>query len=191
MGGGLNYIFPPENTDLAQKIASGFGTLLSEFPPSYPSLPGNFPSRNRIISGLSLAVLVTEAAQDSGSLITARQGLEQGREVFAVPGPITSSLSKGPIDLIREGARPVSSAQEILDELGINQVQSAKLKVQNLGSLTDEEKKVLEILGNESLHIDEVCRALNLPSSKVSAYFLKMEITGLVRSLGGGVYCRS
>lgn len=191
LGGGLNYIFPPENTNLAEEIASGFGAVISEFPPDYPSLPGNFPSRNRIISGLSLAVLVTEAAQDSGSLITARQALEQGREVFAVPGPITSSLSKGPIDLIREGARPVSSAQEILDELGLDVVQSAKLKVQSETQLSEDEQKVLDCLGEESLHIDEVCRALNLPSSKVSANLLKMEITGLVRNLGGGVYCRS
>ncbi|MCL4366186.1 DNA-processing protein DprA [Patescibacteria group bacterium] len=104
LGGGLNNIFPPENRGLAEKIASGFGAVISEFPPNYPSLPGNFPARNRIISGLSLAVLVIEAASDSGSLITAKLALEQGREVFAVPGPITSSLSKGPIDLIRQGA---------------------------------------------------------------------------------------
>lgn len=122
LGGGVNNIFPPENRSLAEKIASGFGAVISEFPPDSPSLPGNFPLRNRIISGLSLATLVVEAAEGSGSLITARLALEQGREVFAVPGPITSYLSKGPIDLIKMGARPVSDANEILEELGISKV---------------------------------------------------------------------
>ena len=131
LGGGLDQIYPPENRGLAKEIVSGSGALLSEFPPDYPSLPGNFPSRNRIIAGLSKAVLGTEAAQDSGSLITARLAVESGREVFAVPGPVTSSLSKGPIDLIREGARIVFDPKEILEELGINQIQSSRLKIKN------------------------------------------------------------
>jgi len=122
LGGGLNKIYPPENRNLAEEIVKGHGALVSEFPPNNPPLPGNFPARNRIISGLSLAVLVTEAAEDSGSLITARFALEQGRDVFAVPGPITSSLSKGPIDLIKAGARPVTNADEILEDLGISNV---------------------------------------------------------------------
>lgn len=190
LGGGLNRIFPPENTSLAQKISEGFGAVISEFPPDYPSLPGNFPSRNRIISGLSKAVLVTEAASDSGSLITARVALEQGRDVFAVPGPITSDLSMGPIDLIKEGARPVTSASEVLEEMGIDK------RVQGIGNgvqldLSEQEKKVLEILENESMHIDEICRALSLPSSQVSANLLKMEIAGRVVSLGSGNYCKS
>lgn len=119
LGSGLNNIFPPENKDLAAEIASGYGAVISEFPPDYVSFPGNFPARNRMISGLSKAVLVIEAAEGSGSLITARLALEQGREVFAVPGPVTSDLSKGPINLIRQGAIAVSSPDEILEELGI------------------------------------------------------------------------
>lgn len=191
LGGGLNNIFPSENINLAEKIASGFGAVLSEFPPDYPSLPGNFPSRNRIISGLSKAVLVTEAAEDSGSLITAKQALEQGREVFAVPGPITSFLSKGPIDLIKTGARAVSDPQEILDDLGIRRrVQGTSGRVQLGQKLSDEEKKVLEVLENEALHLDEIGRALNYPSPKISALLLKMEILGLVQSLGSGNYCK-
>lgn len=191
LGGGLNKIFPPENEKLVREIASGFGAVLSEFPPDYPSLPGNFPARNRIISGLSLAVLVTEAAEDSGSLITARFALEQGREVFAVPGPITSYLSKGPIDLIREGARPVFSVEEILEELGIRNKSNWSNKSNETNQdLSQEEKKVLEILENEQRHIDEIGRELNVPSAKISALLLKMEISGLVQSMGAGIYCR-
>lgn len=196
LGGGLNKIFPPENQSLAEEIINGHGAIISEFPPDSPSLPGNFPSRNRIISGLSLATLVTEAAQDSGSLITARLAVEQGRDVFAVPGPITSDLSRGPIELIREGAKIVYDPQEILDEMGMGTVQSAKdtprlrsgQEVQSQNNLTEDEKKILEYLQNESIHIDELGRMLNFPSPKISAMLLKMEISGLVQNLGGGLY---
>lgn len=117
LGSGHKKIFPPENIGLANKIANGFGAVISEFPPDCPPLPGNFPARNRIISGLSLAVVVIEAAIDSGSMITARLALEQGRDVFAVPGPITSELSCGPIELIKKGAMAVTKPEEILEEI--------------------------------------------------------------------------
>ncbi len=190
LGGGLNNIFPPENRGLAAKIADGFGAVISEFPPDYPSLPGNFPARNRIISGLSLGVLVIEAAEDSGSLITARSALEQGREVFAVPGPITSDLSKGPVNLIKDGARVVFNPEEILEELGLNRVKSLESRVENGKNLSEEEKMVLECLENENRHIDEIGRSLKFPSPKISALLLKMEISGLVQSMGAGIYCR-
>ena len=137
-----------------------------------------------------MAILVAEAAEDSGSLITARVAAEQGRDVFAVPGPITSYLSKGPIDLIKQGAKAVMDPQEILDDLGINKVKSSNLKVQNL-ELSDEEREVLECLENESRHIDEIGRMLSYPSPKISALLLKMEISGLVQSLGSGNYTKS
>ncbi len=191
LGGGLNNIFPPENRNLAAKIADSFGAVISEFPPNYPSLPGNFPARNRIISGLALGVLVIEAAEDSGSLITARSALEQGREVFAVPGPVTSSLSKGPIDLIKEGARAVFNPEEILEELGISNM-SNRSNTTDMSdrNLSEEEKKVLEVLENETRHIDEIGRELKFPSPKISALMLKMEISGLVQSMGAGIYCK-
>lgn len=190
LGGGLNNIFPPENRNLAAKIADGFGAVVSEFPPDYPSLPGNFPARNRIISGLSLAVLVIEAAEDSGSLITARLALEQGREVFAVPGPVTSSLSKGPVRLIQDGARVVFGPEEMLEELGITRILNSELRILNEKALSGEERKVLDLLENENKHIDEIGRALNFPSPKISALLLKMEISGLVQSIGAGIYCK-
>ena len=188
LGGGLNRIFPPENTRLSEEISSGNGAVLSEFPPDYPSTPGNFPARNRIISGLSLAVLVTEAAEDSGSLITARLALEQGRDCYADPGPITSALSKGPIGLIREGARPVMEAGEILEELGITKISNAKSQISNNLELSESEKVILQCLENESKQIDDICRELNLSAAQISGDLLKMEIAGLVRNLGGGTY---
>ncbi len=190
LGGGLNKIFPPEHTSLAEKISQGFGAVVSEFPPDYPSVAGNFPSRNRVIAGLSRAVLVTEAAEDSGSLITARSAIEVGREVFAIPGPITSPLSRGPIALIRQGAKPVFSAEDILEELGMSslkpQIANNKPDIQ----VSEDEKKILDCLENENKHIDEICRVLNLRAALVSASLLKMEIAGLVQNLGSGTYCR-
>lgn len=191
LGGGLNKIFPPENIKLAEEIAKGFGAVISEYPPDYPSLAGNFPSRNRIIAGLSLAVLVTEAAEDSGSLITAKFALEEGREVFAIPGPITSSLSKGPASLIKQGARLVTEPAEIIEELGIKPMQNAEFRMQNQNNLTQIEKTILNHLENEARHIDEIARDLKKPSFEISAALLKMEISGLVKSLGGGNYIKS
>lgn len=190
LGGGLLKIFPPENTRLAEDIASGFGAVVSEFPPDAPSLPGNFPARNRIISGLSLAVLVTEAAQDSGSLITAKLALEQGREVFAVPGPITSDLSQGPLSLIKQGAKLITEAGEILQELGITKSQVTRVKSQVDLKLSEIEEKILQSLIAESKHIDELCRELQLQASVVSSSLIKMEIYGLVKNLGGGIYVK-
>ncbi len=189
LGGGLNSIFPPENIGLSELIANGCGTLISEYPPDYPSLAGNFPSRNRIISGLSLAVLVTEAAQDSGSLITARLAVDQGKDVFAVPGPITSDLSKGPAQLIQQGAKLVTCVEDILEELGMEKVKSKKEKEKNYENLSAVEQAILGCLENEQKHVDDVVRELKKSSSEVSAALVKMEIMGFVKNLGGGNYC--
>lgn len=190
LGGGLNHIFPPENISLANQISQGFGAIISEFPPEHPSLPGNFPARNRIISGLSKAVLVTEAAQDSGSLITARCALEQGREVFAVPGPITSELSQGPASLIKQGACLVTSAEEIMEDLGWDRIKNNESRIKEEIPQSEMEKKILETLAHENKHIDEICRELNIAAALVSASLIKMEIYGLVKNLGGGNYLK-
>jgi DNA processing protein len=185
LGGGLNSIFPPENQRLSLQI-QGSGAVITEFPPSYPSLPGNFPGRNRIISGLSIGVVITEAAEDSGSLITARYALEQGREVFAVPGPITSSLSEGPTALLKNGAKLVTKGEDITEEFGL----SSKARPSQLSNLTllPDQELILECLRKESKHIDEICRELGKTSAVISAELIKLEIMGVIKSLGGGNY---
>lgn len=189
LGGGIKKIFPPENNALASKISSGFGAVMSEFPPDASALPGNFPARNRIISGMSLAVVVIEAAPGSGSLITAKLAAEQGREVYAVPGPITSVLSHGPIELIRQGAKAVYDPSEILEELGV--LNNSPVAVVDLTSLTEDQKKIWDFLENNSEHIDEISRKLNLEIAKTAANLIKMEISGIVKNLGSGIYCRN
>ena len=187
LGGGLFKIFPSENIRLAEKIASGFGAILTEFPPDYPHLAGNFPARNRIIAGLSKGVLVTEAAEDSGSLITARLAIEQGREVFAVPGPITSSMSEGTSVLLKDGAKLVSSVSDILEELGVKKVPQVKIADLNLSK---DESEILELIRDEGKHVDEIARSLNRHVAEVSGVLLKLEILGVVRNLGAGNYIR-
>lgn len=188
LGGGLSKIFPAENIRLAERIADGFGAILTEFPPAYPHLSGNFPARNRIIAGLSKGVLVTEAAEDSGSLITARLAIEQGREVFAVPGPITSSLSQGTSVLLKDGAKLVSSVSDILEELGVKPQPAIKIVDLNLDP---EQKEILVLINNEGKHVDEIARELKKKVSDISSLLLKMEILGVVRNLGAGNYIRS
>jgi DNA processing protein len=191
LGGGLNKIYPPENTELASQIESGFGCIISEFPPDYPHLAGNFPSRNRIIAGLSNAVLVTEAAEDSGSLITARFAAEQNKDVFAIPGPITSHLAQGPLSLIKDGAKLVASVDDILNELGIFKSNQSPQAVNKLiEGLDPISKLVLEAITNESKHLDEISRELKFPSAQVSAILIKLEIIGLVKNLGSGIYTK-
>lgn len=186
LGGGLKQIFPSENVLLAKKIIDGFGALISEFPPDYPSLPGNFPARNRIVAGLSLGILVTEAAEDSGSLITARLGLEMGKEVYAVPGPITSSLTFGTANLIKEGAKVVMSAKDILEDLNI----FIKRKDIDLTKLTGLQIDILNLIENDPKHLDEIARSLKSPITSISAELIKMEIQGVIKNMGGGVYSR-
>ena len=187
LGGGLSKIFPSENIRLAERISSGFGAILTEFPPDYPHLSGNFPARNRIIAGLSKGVLVTEAAEDSGSLITARLAIEQGREVFAVPGPITYYMSEGTSVLLKDGAKLVSSVADILEELGMKKV--PQIKVADL-NLSKDENEILELIRDEGKHVDVIARTLKKQIADVSGILLKLEIIGVVRNLGAGNYIK-
>lgn len=187
LGSGLDLIYPPEHKKLAEKIVETGGALVSEYPLGTRALPGNFPARNRIISGLSLGVVVTEAACDSGSLITASCAAEQGREVFAVPGPITSFLSEGTAELIKKGAKLVYKVDDILEELKIERRAFGLGKIK-MEDFTEEEREVLKILENENLHIDEIARRLGWDSGKVGSVLSLLEIRKVVKQFGNGVY---
>ena len=185
LGCGLDLVYPTEHQGLAERIIESGGAVISEYPLGVPAMPGNFPARNRIISGLSLGVVVTEAAEDSGSLITASNAAEQGREVFAVPGPITSPLSFGTAELIKKGAKLVRGVNDILEELGIK----GKAKgVEEIGELGTEERMLFDLLQNENLHIDEICRRTQTDSAKIGALLSIMEIKGIIKNFGEGVY---
>lgn len=191
LGCGIDIIAPPSNAGLYADIASGGGAILSEMPLGLRPDKGLFPARNRIISGLSLGVLVTEGADDSGALITARNAGEQGREVFAVPGPITSAYSRGPAKLLKNGAKLVESVEDILEELKINSshvTNVSHLTNKTVKGDTKEEQKILDILGNGPMHIDELARSSGLTMQTVGATITILEMKGYVRDYGEKIY---
>ena len=204
MGSGHGNIYPAENKDLYKDIASS-GAVLTEFENDMPPLAENFPQRNRIISGLSLGVVVVEAARNSGALITANFALEQGREVFALPGKISSATSAGTNELIKDGARLVQSADDILDELNLHEVKPASGEAKELidnkilkqtkayiyNSLTDDERKVYKILSDEPLYIDDVVKGSNVELGKISKILLNLEMKKVVRALPGKQFIRT
>ena len=192
LGTGLDEksIYPQSNLKLAEEILEKGGCLISEYPPGTPGSKITFPQRNRIISGLSLGVLVVEAKQKSGALITAEWARKQGRKIFAVPGPIHSLNSKGPNYLIKRGAKLVESANDILKELNIGLLKSNFNKP---GSLFDkveneEENLILKTLAEESLYIDKIIEKTKLPAAKVASTLAILEIKGKIINLGGNVY---
>lgn len=191
LGCGIDVVYPPENEELMGKIAAK-GVVVSEFPLGTEPLAGNFPARNRIISGLSLGIVVVEAAQDSGSLITAGLAVEQGREVFAVPGNVGSDGSKGPHKLIRQGAKLVETCQDVLAELAIPQLSATELRHDDSeGKILDTaEVKIYAVLNREPQHIDQICRKSSLPTAQVSAFLVQLEIKGLVKRYPGQLYLR-
>lgn len=187
LGCGLDMVYPPENKRLAEDIAKN-GAVISEFPLGFPAVQSNFAARNRIISGMSLGVLVPEAAVDSGSMITAGYAAEQGREVFAVPGPITSKFSEGVNNLIKEGVHPVTSAEDILQVLDIERKKDRLPEAGVVGPKDADQQKILRLLDGETKHIDLIARDLKLPVEKVSATLSIMEISGFVKNYGSGVW---
>ncbi|MBU2063793.1 MAG: DNA-processing protein DprA [Candidatus Omnitrophica bacterium] len=197
LGSGLNCIYPRENKDLFGQIAKA-GTVVSEFPLLMAPQKGNFPRRNRIISGLSLAVIVVEAAKRSGSLITANFALEQGRDVFAVPGPANSINAQGTNKLIKEGAKLVESAQDIIEELNLKLLDlkpEGKNKDRPDVSRQDKEVinagcEILDLLSTEPLHIDGIVQKSKQDSARVYRQLLELELKGLVKELGGKRYVR-
>jgi len=183
LGNGVDLPFPSSNKYLYERILKNGGAVISEFPPGEPPSKGTFPSRNRIIAGMSDAVLVTEGAKDSGSLITANYGLEFERRVFAVPGPITSSLSAAPLKLIEKGAKLVVSPNDVIKDLGlkINDLRNEK----TFAGLSKEESSIVKFLENESLHFDEIVRRLKLDPAKIGTILSMMEIKGFIKNSGG------
>lgn len=196
LGCGLDQDYPRGNSELRQQIRDS-GALLSEFPLGMPPEAGHFPARNRIISGLALGVVVVEAAQRSGSLITARMALEQGREVFAVPGMARHYRSAGVHQLLRQGAKLVETAEDIFEEIRpmIQRSPAAQIPIgaspatpggcASPERFTEEETKLLAVLQREPLHIDELGQELHWAASRVASVLLSLELKGAVQQLPG------
>ncbi len=194
LGCGIDVAYPRPHADLRKKVVEK-GALLSEFLLGTPPAPAHFPQRNRIISGLSLGVVVVEAAHRSGSLITARFALEQGREVFAVPGMARHFRSVGPHGLLKQGAKLVESAEDILEEIRpllrtaapdcSPAGATAPADVDATLGLSTEETGIVRVLGSNPVHIDEIARMTALPASQLSALLVGLELRGLVRQLVG------
>jgi DNA processing protein len=186
LGCGIDRIYPPEHTQLASMIMAN-GAILTDYPMGTPPDASNFPPRNRIISGLSMATVVVEAGEKSGALITAQFAIDQGREVFAVPGNILALQSKGTNTLISQGAHPLLSVRDLLDVLNLTRVTEQRESRRILPG-NETETKLMSVLSQEPLHMDEIQIQTGLPIERVSATLVMMELKGLVRQVGGMNY---
>ncbi len=187
LGSGLDVLYPPENRMLFQEVAAQ-GCVISEFPLGTAPLAENFPRRNRIISGLSRGVLVVEAVENSGSLITARYALEQGREVFAVPGNINYPGSRGPNQLIKEGAALVQNVDDIIQNLPHHGAPATAEPLPPSFCLTPQEASIYTLLAASPLHADEITFKCGLTAGEVSAMLLRLELKGAVTRLPGNYF---
>lgn len=186
LGCGVDCCTPSSNQRLYDQIIASNGLIISESPFGAASFKGVFPSRNRIIAGMSQAVVVTEGAQDSGALITAKRAVELDRKVFAVPGPITTVLSTGPNKLIQDGAIPVVDVRDILRVLGIDK--NRYNRQADITFVDPTEEAVFLLLQRESLHFDEIVRRLEKDSANLAGILSVMELKGIVHSVSGGKY---
>jgi len=185
MGSGFNYIYPEENVELAEEISRS-GAVISEFPVNTIPFKQNFPRRNRIISGLSTGVLVAEAARNSGAIITADFALEQGREVFALPGKIDSNSSYGANELIKQGAKLVTCVDDILEEFSQLEVVSDK-------GIDPEEKEdeLYDLITEQSMHIDDIAEKTNMDIPQISDILLKLQLKKMIKQLPGRQFVRN
>ncbi len=199
VGCGLCHVYPEQNRELYKEIGQK-GAILSEFPMSVPPISGNFPARNRIISGLSLAVLVVEASLKSGALITSRFALEQGRDVFAVPGQIDQSNSQGVNQLIKDGAKLVTCFEDILQELEpqlrrdfvkTGKTEEEFLPERTTHDLSEQEWSVVKCVNKEPLYIDEVVAKSGQPQLEVAGVLLKLELKKVIKQLPGKYFVRA
>jgi len=186
LGSGVDKIYPPEHRGLAEKMTES-GAIVSDYAPGTPPDASNFPPRNRIISGLSLAVVVIEAGETSGALITAEFAAEQGREVFAVPGSILAPQSKGTNKLIQNGALPLLSVNDLMQALNLTRMGEHKAARKFIPS-DETEARLMAVLSEEPLHVDAIRNQTELPIEKVSATLALMELKGMVRQVGGMNY---
>jgi DNA processing protein len=198
IGTGPDLVYPVRNRALAERIAQD-GCIVSEYPVGTPPLPSNFPKRNRIISGLAAGVLVVEAAARSGSLITARQAAEQGRDVFAIPGSIHAALSKGCHELIREGAKLVDGAADVLEAMALSPLAASPVssilptdngpeKVADKASVADAE--LLALLGYDPVEPDALLALSGTTPGALGARLLLLELAGAIERLPGGLVQR-
>lgn len=183
LGSGVDQIYPPEHRQLANQIIAS-GALMSDYAPGTPPDGVNFPPRNRIISGLSMAVIVIEAGERSGALITAEFAADQGREVFAVPGNINAPKSVGCNRLIHQGARPLLTPEDVLESLDLASFQQQRVARAVLPK-DEVEARLLSVLTREPMHVDDIRARVDMPIEKVSATLALMELKGMVRQLGG------
>jgi DNA processing protein len=186
LGSGVDRIYPPEHRSLAEKIMAQ-GAVISDYAPGTPPESANFPPRNRIISGLSLAVVVIEAAETSGALITASFAAEHGRDVFAVPGNIFAPQSKGTNRLIANGAKPLLAVNDILEALDLTR-NIERREIRKVLPTDPTEAALFQLIGAEPLHVDEIRAQTGLPIDRVSATLAMMELKGMVRQVGGMQY---
>src|SRR5437764_7573391 len=188
LASGLDIIYPPTNRGLARRIVeSGQGVLITEYPLGVKPDGGNFPARNRIISGLSLGVLVAEAPAQSGALITAGFALKQGRDVFGIPGSILSSKSSGVNKLIQDGAKPVMEVNDILEALNLFMIPQ-HVEMQAVLPDNDDERLLLKLISHEPCHVDDLIRGSGLETTTVSSTLMMMELKGMVKQVGGMQY---
>lgn len=191
LGCGVDLCYPEENYPLYEEILQRGGGILSEFPPKTPPLKQNFPIRNRVISGLADAVLVMEARKRSGSLITVEKALEQGKEIFALPGRADDPLSRGCLELIRDGAHILTEASDVLTALSLSPTQSLNYCEEVKFPLAEEEKLVYSAIANSPKHRDEILRELKIPESRVHAALLNLELSGAVRQTAKNYFVRT
>ena len=190
-GCGIDIVYPPENVTLMQKIVE-CGCVISSFPLGTAPLSANFPARNRIISGLSLGTLVVEAAERSGSLITADFSLEQGREVFAIPGNIFSPYSRGTHKLIKQGAKLVENIDDILNELYLERLDNKDIEEKfDLKNLTVPARTLFELIDYQPIQIEQLIEKTQSDSRNVNAVLTRLELKGLILALPGGYYVRN
>ena len=189
LGCGVNYIYPKENIKLYEELLKQ-GAVISEYLPSLQPIPGNFPARNRIISGLSKGVVVVEAASKSGALITADMAIEQGRDVFAVPGLVSNPQAKGPHMLIKNGAKLVETVEDILEEYELD-----RLNIETFGKSKTEldlsiiEKGIMNTIEKQPVQFEEICAALDISSGELNKHLLQLELKGLIKQLPGRFIC--